>query len=126
MRAQREHVLSGLCHLFNAVPLWGLLYCGWMWYALREESRTVVYHARQAMTFHVVLMLGLLVYLALGFVARLLGVLLPELGGVFRQINDSILKAALLAYVAICVCGCVLCSTGRSFHYPLLGRRPAP
>jgi len=126
MRPRREHVYCGLCHVFNAIPLWGLLFCGWVWFTMREESRFVVYHARQAMTFHVLLMLALLIYAALELVSRVMGVLLPSFGGVLRQANDIILKVLLIAYVVICVEGGLQCLIGRRFHYPLLGRRGAP
>ena len=124
MRMQRERLYSGLCHLFNAIPVWGFVICGLVWLTLREESRAVVFHARQAMTFHVLLMLGLLAYWVLVITARILWQLSPALSSFIAQMNNDILKILLIAYIAVCLYGAILCFSGQRFRYPLLGNRP--
>ena len=124
MRTRQEQIVSALCHLFNAAPLWGLLFCGWVWFAMREQSRTVVRHARQAMIFHLLLMSGLLVWLLLDWLTRIIGVFSPSISGWLMQINNLILLVVLLAYVTICLIGFARCFSGQDFRYPLLSRRP--
>lgn len=124
MRTRQEEILSALCHLFNAVPLWGLLFCGWIWFSVREESRVVVTQARQAMIFHVLLMAGLLVWLLLGLLSRVVWALSPTLGGLLDNLNLLILALLLVAYVAVCLYGFARRLSGLPFAYPLLGNRP--
>jgi uncharacterized Tic20 family protein len=124
MRIRQEQLVSALCHLFNAVPLWGLLFCGWVWFALREESRFVVRNARQAMMFHGLMMAGLLIWMMLEWFSRIIGVLSPALSSLLSQLNNLIVTIFLLSYVAICLAGSARCYSGRPFRYPLVGRRP--
>lgn len=120
MRARRESLCAGLCHLCNALLLWGLLFCGWMWYALREESRYVVRHARQAMVFHTLMMATLLVYILIELVVEVLRVLSPALGTGLHRVNTVLFVAVLVAYWSVCLFGAWRCLRGHDFHYPLL------
>jgi uncharacterized Tic20 family protein len=123
MRTRQEQLISALCHLFNAVPLWGLLFCGWVWFAMREESRGVVRQAQQAMTFHALLMGGLFIWMILEWFARIISVLSPTLSGILSETNSVILALLLLVYVSICLIGFARCLSGQPFQYPLLSRR---
>ncbi len=123
MRSQREFTLSGLCHLFNIIPVWGLLVCGLIWYSLREESRTVVRQARQAMTFHALMMAGLLAGILLELLSKILRILSVNLGGLLSGINVTLITLFYLGYAAICIHGALRCFSRQTFNYPLLGNR---
>ena len=120
MRPQQEQLVGSLCHLFNAVPVWGLLFCGWIWMTMREESRTVVYHARQAMMFHSLLMVVLVAWIMLEMLAKVLNVLSPLLGGLFHHVNTALVCGVLGIYVIICLLGFLRSRAGQAFHYPLI------
>lgn len=123
MRTRQERILMASCDFLNAIPLWGLLFCGWVWFWQREESRPVVRAAQEAMMFHTLLMGGLLIYLLLGWVARLSAVLSPTLGFILDQLNLLIVTVLLIAYAAVCLYGGAHRLSGQSFHYPLVSRR---
>ncbi len=123
MRAPQESNNAGLCHLFNMVPLWGLLYCGWVLYSMREESRYIVRNAREAMIFHSLLMAATFVFLVTGMLGRLIGVLAPAVGAFLNELNMTIFYAFVAVYWAICFYGACRCFAQYEFHYPLIGRR---
>lgn len=125
MRPRQEQHLSALCHLCNAVPLWGLLFCGWIWFQLREESRTVRREAQQAMMFHALLMSGLLLWILATLLTRILHSLSLETAShLAARTNDIIFSGLMLAYVAICLTGCWRTLRDQSFRYPLVRPRP--
>lgn len=123
MRAPEESVHAGLCHLCNMIPLWGLLYCGGVYFWMREESRYVVRNAREAMMFHCLLMLITLVFLVADILRRLMGVIIPPLGSLLWTVNMIIFAAVVVAYWATCLYGACRCFSNLQFHYPLIGRR---
>jgi uncharacterized Tic20 family protein len=123
MRTRQEQIHSAFCHLFNAIPLWGLLFCGLIWFSLREESRVVVRQAQQAINFHMLLMGGLLIWLLLETISRILGVLSPTLREILSRVNGVMIALVLLAYVATCLYGFARCLSGQRFRYPLVLRR---
>lgn len=125
MRARQEQHLSALCHLCNAIPLWGLFFCGCIWFQLREESRTVRRQAQQAMMFHVLLMGSLIIWILLELFARLLNALeLPSACRLVSQLNGVIIWTTLAVYVTVCLAGCWRILSGRPFRYPLVRLRP--
>ena len=123
MRPGQESFYCGLCHLCNAIPVWGLLFCGWIWYATREESRRVGVQARQAMVFHALLMTAALAYLILEILARILDVLAPLAGGPLHVVNQVIITVIYILYVGVCLWGSYRCFSGKDFRYPMIGRR---
>ena len=123
MRAPQEKTLAASCHFFNVIPVWGLIFCGGIWYAIREESRFVVGHARQAMVFHATLLVALLVWVLLGLVCRILDVISASFSHFLNSLNDGIMALFYVVYLAFCLLGCVRTFTGRPFHYPLVGIR---
>jgi uncharacterized Tic20 family protein len=120
MRSTQEHSLAGVCHLFNVVPIWGLIAAGGIWYAVREESRFVVRHALQAMVFHAMLLVAGLVWLVLQLLCRLLQAISPALSNVLYGINDTIIQVLYVLYVGTCLLGCFRAFSGRPFRYPLV------
>ena len=122
MRRPREDSLCALCHFFNLIPVWGLIFCAWVWYALLEESRLVVFHARQAMAFHA-LALGVgLMWMVISLIGRILGVLSQSLADLLQLANNTVVTILTIAYVVACLWGCWCCLTGRPFRYPLVNR----
>jgi uncharacterized Tic20 family protein len=125
MRARQEQLLSAVCHLVNALPLWGLLFCGWIWFQLREESRPVRRQAQQAMYFHGLLMTAMVIWMALELFTRILFALsLSTIGTLVSQLNGFIIWALLVSYVGICLYGSWRVLSGQPFRYPLVRLRP--
>lgn len=124
MRTRQEQILSALCHLFNAIPLWGLLFCGWLWFSLREESRPVVHQARQAMIFHFLMMGAILISIMLEWLSRIIGVVLSlKLKFFLSTLNWWMIMVLLAVYGLICLYGFVRCLFGQPFRYPLVVHR---
>lgn len=122
MRRAREDFYCALCHLLNALPLWGLVGCGLIWYFLREESRRVIIHAQRAVTFHTLLLGAILIYIILDLVSRLMIQLVPGLFDYLRTLNHWLIRGLVAGYVMVCLYGFVRCLMGHSFHYPGLKR----
>lgn len=120
MRRRQEEVFSSLCHLLNILPVWGLVFCGGLWYLFREESRRVIYHARQAILFHLPLMVLLLVWMLMGLLSRILQVVFPGVGVILNNFNNWIMGGCYLVYLAICLWGFARTLSGFPFQYPLV------
>ncbi len=123
MRLRQEATYAGLAHLCNAIPVWGLLFCGWIMFAMREESRHIMLHTRQAMVFHALMLTMTLAYLVLEMLVRVLSVLMPLVGRGLHAFNTALFLVMLAAYISICLWGAYRCFSGRDFRYPLIGRR---
>lgn len=121
MRRQDEQTLAALCHFFNAVPIWGLLFCGFIWYDSREKSRHLVGQARQGMLFHGVLLAALLVWIVVELFVALLSFLLPPLGILLHLLNSIIVWVLVAAYAAVCIWGGTRVWAGEEFNYPFIG-----
>ena len=120
MRTEQENLAASLCHLFNILPLWGLLTAGAIWFQLREESRRVVLHAQQAMIFNVMGLALVLIWLLVGLLAKVVKYVSLPLGQGLVLVNNGILLVLGAAYVIICLMGFARCLGGQSFHYPLI------
>lgn len=116
-------MLAGLCHLFNPVPIWGLFFAGWIHFIKREESRVVVFHARQAAIFHALFLTAALAWLLFGQFCKLLAVILPGVGVLFHRGNDLLFVGVWVAFLTICLIGCARTMSGRPFRYPMLRNR---
>ena len=121
MRRQEEQTRAALCHFFNAIPLWGLIFCGVIWFDSREKSRYLVAQARQAMYFHGALMCGILVLMIAYLFAFLIGIIFPLIGGFLDFVNRSMGWVLIIVYVGICVWGGAQCWRGEPFRYPFVG-----
>lgn len=122
MRTRQEHQLCALCHLFNAIPLWGLLFCGWIWYAMREESRLVTGQARQSMFFHGLMMSGAFIFITLDLFVRVINYLSPMLGSILSMINITVMSVFMVLYVGCCLWGAHQSLKDQSFRYPIVGK----
>lgn len=125
MRRPQEEYLAATCHLLNAVPLWGLLFCGWVWFDNREKSRYLVDQSRQAIVFQCLFLGVLLVWIIFTLIGRLLGMLFPPAMGFMDFFSGLFAIGSLILYIAICIQGAVSCltNTEEPFRYPIVGRR---
>lgn len=123
MRRRDEQVTASICHIGNAVPIWGLLFAGWLWFHNRETSRYLIAQSRQALYFHGLFLFCILVWMAVKLVTLLLHVLFAPLGGVLDWFNNVIISLLLVSYVLTCFWGAWCCWGGRPFRYPIVGER---
>lgn len=121
MRRQNEQLICALCHLFNCVPLWGMVFNGVVWFANRESSRAAQIHARQAMFFHGMLLASVMVWMIVVLISRLFAVVIPPLGGLLNFLNTIVIAVLLAAHILTCLWGTWRCWTGQPFRYPLVG-----
>lgn len=116
-----EEIVAGACHVCNAIPGWGMIASGLVWFRYREESRFLARHAIQALYFHGVLLAGVVLMVLLATIAKLIGVLLPPVGGMLSGFNGMIGTVLFIAYVSVCLYGGYQLFRGRRFRYPIVG-----
>jgi uncharacterized Tic20 family protein len=121
MRRRDEQMMAALCHLFNGVPLWGLIFNGLVWFDSQEKSRFLVMQARQAMVFHGLFLACMFIWSIVELFTKLLGVLFAPLGSTLGFLNSAIIIALLALYLCTCLFGALRCWSGESFRYPLIG-----
>lgn len=121
MRRRDEHMMAALCHLFNAVPLWGLIFNVVIWYDARERSRFLAAQSRQAMLFHGAFLACIVIWSVVELFTLLLGALFRPLGATLGFFNSAIIIALLALYLSVCLFGALRCWSGESFRYPLIG-----
>lgn len=126
MRDQQERYAAGLCHLFNLIPVWGIAFAGAIWFKLVEESRKVVFHARQAIAFQAVFMLALFAWILMRFVIKVVAEIFPNVSRLFDTINNTIIIGVYIVYAAFCLYGFVKTIAGGRFRYPLVGESANP
>jgi len=124
MRRDDEHDLAAICHLCNAIPLWGLIICSVMWLYKREKSRYLALQAQQAMYFHGLLLLVIAVWGVVELLTRLLRYLIYPLGYVLDFLNLIIIGCVIVLYICFCLWGAWQSYSGVAFRYPLVGDRP--
>jgi uncharacterized Tic20 family protein len=124
MRARQEQVIEAFCHLSNAIPIWGLFFCGVVWFWLREESRSVVRQARDAMVFHSLILVPMLLWCFLFQVIRLVRYLAPAwFCELLYWINNGMLLIVYIAFALVCLWGMLCRLRGEPFRYPFPRRR---
>ncbi|MCB2155903.1 DUF4870 domain-containing protein [bacterium] len=120
---EEERGFAALIHLLNAVPLWGVVFITVIWIYFRERSRELIFHAQQAMVFHIVSLVILLVWLIIGMITLPVRVLSENVASVIETANLAVLIVCLSIYGVVCLAGVGLTLAGRPFLYPVLGRR---
>ncbi len=123
MKVRQERDLAALAHLFNAVPGWGLIACGAIWFHARERSRWLAAQALQAMMFHGLLLVVAVVGMVVEKFRQIVGVIVPPFGSILGLLNNVALGAMLFVYVGYCVLGAWRCFGGHAHRYPLIGQR---
>ncbi|MBI3737189.1 DUF4870 domain-containing protein [Candidatus Sumerlaeota bacterium] len=123
MRRRYELDMAALCHLCNAIPIWGLLFCGLIWFNSREKSRYLVAQAQQAMVFHGLLLFLIVVWMLVEIASKLLFFFLPPVGALLSLLNRGIISVVLVIYIGFCLLGSWRCFTSSPFRYPFIGER---
>ncbi|MDX2177345.1 MAG: DUF4870 domain-containing protein [Candidatus Sumerlaeia bacterium] len=119
-----ERPAGALAHLFTAIPAWGLLANIGLWIYHKERSRDLVFHVQQAMVFQALLLVFWVIPASvLYLLAKVVGVIVPSLGGFLGSMNQFLMVLIYTAYVAVCLWGAVQTWLGKEFFYPIIGRR---
>lgn len=121
MRRRDEQMMAAFCHLCNAVPLWGLIFNGFVWFDSREKSLFLMAQSRQAMMFHGLFLACMLIWAVVELLTMILGLLFKPLGATLGFLNSAIIIALLAMYLSVCLFGALRCWSGESFRYPLIG-----
>jgi uncharacterized Tic20 family protein len=121
MRLERhdERTAACLAHLAGIIPGWGALFMGWALWRYRESGRGVIWHARQALVFHFMMLALMAVPLLIYAAGRVLSVLRPELGGLLVAVGQW---SGLLLYVvnaSFVLVAAERVIDGAAFEYPL-------
>lgn len=119
LRRHDERTVACLAHLAGIIPGWGALVMGWVLWRYRERSRGVVYHARQALVFHVLMLTVVLVPLLLYGIGRIAGVLRPDLGTVLVVLAQWIGLGVFVLNSAFVLVAADRVIEGHSFEFPL-------
>jgi uncharacterized Tic20 family protein len=120
-----ERKFAALAHALNSVPLWGVLGAGAVWLFFKERSREVVFHAQQAIFFHVAVLAFFVVFILIGIFGGIVSLISEGLGEVIKDANLLFLVLCLIAYAATCLYGAYRTLSGSEFLYPLIGPRMA-
>jgi hypothetical protein len=123
MRRDDEQIVAACCHWCNAIPIWGLMFCGVMYFYFRETSRYLVAQTRQAMFFHGVMLAAALAWIISELIARVTTELFELVGETLQTINKVVIVAIYLAYLAVCAWGGARSWLGKPFVYPLVGNQ---
>ena len=119
----REREIVALTYLLAIVPLFGILAAAIVALAYQERSRTVVFHAKQAIVGQAFLLLVFVVICMFGVFAVLVGVLSPTLREGFFFFNKIVFFAVGIAYLVWCFYFAWVSLDGRDVDYPLIGAR---
>ena len=120
---EEERGFAALIHLLNAIPLWGVVFITVIWIYFRERSREMIFQAQQAMVFHIVSLVIVLVWLVVEMITFPVHVLSEPVASAIDAGNLFLLVVCLAIYAMICLTGVGLTLLGRPFLYPVLGRR---
>lgn len=119
----REREIVALTYFLASFPLFGILADALILLAYQERSRTVVFHAKQAIAGHALLLLAIVVICYFGLFALLVGVLSPALESVLIFVGKAVLYGLVMAYAIWCFWYAWRSLDGRDLDYPLIGPR---
>ena len=114
-----------LSHVWSIVPVWAIVANALLYFAYRESSRIVCFHARQGILFQLLFLMAAIVKCVADFLARLAAVIgpWPALPEATDRWGTRSLAAILALYAGVCLFGAVQALRGRVFVYPLVGAR---
>lgn len=130
-----ERVLAACAHLATLVSIPGLLVALGIWLVNRKRSAFVAQQARQAVLWQILTNILIVVLVVL-----LIGSAIHELGGTLSTKGSAgqadlvkllgsliglyvVLLGALIVFWVSAILGALSALFGRSFHYPLVGRK---
>ena len=119
----REREIVALTYVLAIVPLFGILVAAIVALFYQERSRTVVFHAKQAIAGQAFVLLVFVVVCLFRLFAALVGVISPGLERVFVLFDMFVLYAVGLIYIVWCVYFAWKSLDGRDLEYPLIGAR---
>lgn len=117
----RDRAIVAWTYLAAVVPLFGILVAGLIHMAYKERSRTVIFHAKQAIAGQAMMLLVFVVVILFYLFARLVGVISPWLGDKLTYFDLIVLYAVFLAYMFWCFYYAWMSLDGRDLDYPLVG-----
>ncbi|MEQ8820165.1 MAG: DUF4870 domain-containing protein [Sumerlaeia bacterium] len=120
---EEERGFAASVHLLNLIPFWGIFFAVGVWLYFKERSRPVVFHAQQAILFQSVFLAASFVWLLGEMLLKIVMVLNPDLALFLSKSNFILLIVCYGFYALLCVIGTFGTLMGRSFLYPLIGRR---
>jgi len=119
----REREIVALTYLLAMIPLFGILAAGVIALVYQERSRTVVFHAKQAIAGQAVMLLVFVVICFFSLFAVLVGVLSPWLRHLFMLFNKWVFYLTGIAYLIWCGYYAWMSLEERDLDYPIIGAR---
>lgn len=115
--------ISGLIHLLNIIPLWGIAFNGIIWYTYKDKSKVIVFNALQSIFFQIAFLIIGILGILFQFFSILVGYLLPQIGHFLKSANYTVLMIFLIIYIFFCLLGAWKTFSGEEFQYPYIGAR---
>jgi len=119
----RDRAMVTFVYLLAIVPLFGFLGVAIIYMAYKERSRTVLFHAAQAMAGQAALLLVCVAVFFFYIFARLVANVSGTLGTILLRFDNIVLWATFIAYFLWCGFYAWMASDGRDLDYPLIGNR---
>ena len=119
----RERAIVMWTYLSAIIPLFGILIAALISMAYQERSRTVVFHAKQAIAGQAFMLLIFVVIYLFYLFARLVGSISATLGYYLIEFDTIVLWVTFFGYGAWCVYYAWRSVDGRDLDYPLIGPR---
>ncbi len=119
----REREVVMWTYLLAIIPIFGILAAGIIYLTYQERSRTVVFHAKQAIAGQAGLLLVIIVIYLFYLFARLVGNVSPRLGIWFLTFDEWVLWLTFIAYACVCVYYAWRSLNGHDLEFPYIGAR---
>jgi uncharacterized Tic20 family protein len=119
----RDRAIVTFVYLLAIVPLFGFLGVALIYMTYKERSRTVLFHAAQAMAGQAVLLLVCVVVFLFYLFARLVANVSGTLGNILLRFDNIVLWATFIVYFLWCAFYAWRASDGRDLDYPFIGGR---
>ena len=120
----REREIAGIVYLLALVPLWGILFDGILWLVKKESSRTIAFHAHQAIVLHFILLLVFVFFAIFLIIGRIIGVVSEDLGAMLKAADLYLLAIFYALYVFACLYAVFAIISGNDqFKFPVIGSR---
>jgi len=119
----RERVVIMLAYLVAIIPIFGILAALAISSLYQERSRTVVFHAKQAIAGQAIFLAVCVVIVVFKLFAFLIGLVSVSLGSILGRLNEAVLWAAFVAYIAGCCYYAWRTFEGYDMDCPIIGPR---
>lgn len=112
-----------LVHAVGAIPIWGFVFNAAVWLYFRHRSREMVFHVQQAVQFHIIILIPILLWNIIGVFTAVIAELSPSVALVLETFSTFLLVAFLSLAAAVALFGGLLVYMGRPFLYPIIGKK---